>query len=155
MVNFVEMIKGIESDLQVYHGKLCKRINYLHKEIKDLRKLINPYVFYDSGNSEICKEINLLKKVLRKVTMEKDEVDKEIELRHIHSMRDGLANLQAMFETFYDQQVKEKKARKARTTNSPSLKVEIPSTTNTEVVNKKEVVCEEAPIPEVEFVVAE
>ena len=146
------MIKCCEPDLQVYHGKLCKRINYLHKEIKDLRKLINPYVFYDSGNSEICKEIDLLKKELRKVTLEKDEVDKEIELRHIHSMRDWLTNLQAMFQTFYDQQVKEKEARKARTTNSPSLKAEIPSTTNIEVVNKKEVLFEEAPIPDVEFV---
>ena len=107
------MIKGSEFYLQMYHGKLCKRIYYLHKEIKDLRKLINPYVFYDSGNSEICKEINILKKELRKVTLEKDEVDKEIELRHIYSMRDGLTNLQAIFETFYDQQVKEKKARKS------------------------------------------
>ncbi len=50
----------------------------MHKEIKYLRKLINPYVFYDSGNSEIHKEINLLKKELRKVTLEKDEIDKEI-----------------------------------------------------------------------------
>ena len=110
LLGFLEMIKGSEYDLQVYHGKLCKRINYLHKENKYLRKWINPYVFYESGNSKICKEINVLKKELRKVTLEKDEVDKEIELRHINSMIDGLANLKSMFETFYDQQVKEKEA---------------------------------------------
>ena len=101
------MSESDDSKLQFYRDALCRRIDYLHKEVQDLKTLLNPYDVYGSRNSIIYEEIDLLRRELRKITLERDDVVKEIRLRQIQVCRAELANLQAMFEKFYKQQVKE------------------------------------------------
>ena len=94
----IKMSENDESELQVYHDALCRRINHLNKKIKDLRKLLNLFDVYGSTNANISNEITVLRRALRKVTLERDEVADEIRLRHIHAFKDGLADLCNLFE---------------------------------------------------------